>query len=99
MLFSSPSEAESSLDWPPAGLLTCASSRSDSPSRNEFQWLWTNCRSLRAYSYGVATDSHRLPNTGLRKGYPAAGQGSNFDNLATFRRRDIEPNSAMLRNL
>ena len=42
MLFSSPSEAESSLDWPPAGLLTYASTKFDSPSQDASQWLITN---------------------------------------------------------
>ncbi len=37
-----------------------------------------NCQTLNAYSYGVATDSHRLPSTRLEKDYPANTPGSNF---------------------
>lgn len=46
-----------------AGILTCASTSLNGLPRRTPQWLRTDCQALDAYSYGVATDLHRLPDT------------------------------------
>jgi hypothetical protein len=65
-------------DSSPAGLLTCASLSFDSPSQEYPSGLEKIVGVLDAHSYGVATDSHRLPNTGLQKTIPPASRGSNY---------------------
>jgi len=65
--------------WPLAGLLTCASPNFDSPSQGlRPSGLKHRVKTLRAYSYGVVTDLHRLPSTRLKRGYPGWVPGSNF---------------------
>jgi hypothetical protein len=59
MLFNSPSEVELSPIYL-AGLLTCASSNLVGLPRNLIP-VTIKCHVLNAYSYGVVTDSHRLP--------------------------------------
>ncbi len=70
MLFNPPSEVESAHGLGLAGLLTRVSSIPGGLPRTRVPVAFKQiAQSLGAYSYGVATDSHRLPDTRLGSVY------------------------------